>query len=73
MVEIPKITDTNCVLILSIAPTAVGCRATVQVDNGEVDVRRTTEWFCTAELSEVVNHCVDLAVGCYLEAQSSSR
>ena len=51
MVEIPKIGDTNCALIFSIAPTA--------------------EWFGAAKLSEVVNHCVGLVVGCYLEAQSS--
>lgn len=73
MVEIPKIEDTNCALIISIVPTAEGYRATTQIDNGEVIMRRTAEWFADAKLSEVVNRCVGLAVGCYLEAQSSLR
>lgn len=73
MVEIPKIEDTNCALIFSIVPTAEGYRATTQIDNGEVVMCRTAEWFGVAKLSEVVNHCVGLVAGCYLEAQSSLR
>lgn len=68
-----KIEDTNCVFLLGIVPTAEGYRATVQVDNGEVVMRRTAEWYGDTKLSGVVNRCVNLAVGCCLEAQSSLR
>lgn len=68
---IPKIEDTNCTLIFSIATTTEGYRATAQIDNGEVVMRRTAEWSGDAKLSEVANHSMGLAVGCYLEAQSA--
>lgn len=68
-----KIGDTNCVFLLSIAPTAEGYRATTQIDNGEVVMRRTAEWYGDFKLSEVANRCMNLAVGCCLEAQSSLR